>query len=56
MPYKQGPDIDSKSFLLIRHHFYYLDMTASVDQNCRSWRAAFGIYLLSAKRLSGSES
>jgi hypothetical protein len=25
MPYKQGPDIDSKSSLLIRHHFFYLD-------------------------------
>jgi len=33
MPYKQGPGIDMKSSSLIRHHFYYLDVTASVDQN-----------------------
>jgi hypothetical protein len=38
MPYKQGVAIDSKSSLLIRHHFYYLDMTASVDQNWESKR------------------
>src|SRR5260370_34790312 len=28
----RGPDIDSKSSLLIRHHFFYLDVTASVDR------------------------
>jgi hypothetical protein len=33
MPYKESPDLGSKSSLLIRHHFYYLDVTASLDQN-----------------------
>ncbi|MCU1224170.1 MAG: hypothetical protein JWQ42_2263 [Edaphobacter sp.] len=33
MPYKQDPHIDSTSSSLIRHHFYYLDMTASEDRN-----------------------
>src|SRR5258708_33283801 len=28
MPYKQNHDIDSASSSLIRHHFYYLDVTA----------------------------
>jgi len=33
MPYKQNCDIDSTSAALIRHQFYYLDVTASVDRN-----------------------
>jgi hypothetical protein len=38
MPYKQSPDTDSKSSSLIRHHFYYLDVTASVEQHWISKR------------------
>jgi hypothetical protein len=33
MPYKQRPTIDSASSSLIRHHFYYLDVTASREQH-----------------------
>src|ERR1700720_4262173 len=38
MPYKQGPAIDMKSSSLIRHHFYYLDVTVSADRNWISKR------------------
>jgi hypothetical protein len=38
MRYKEGPDIDQKISLLIRHHFYYLDVTAAVDQHWKTKR------------------
>jgi hypothetical protein len=38
MPYKQDAGIESMCSLLIRHQFYYLDLTASVDQHWISKR------------------